>query len=100
MKTPKYLVSTDHKAGFNFKDIIKGLESKDVLQAMAEVTNLIEDEENLYCTVIFERIPKTNEYKEILRTDDKHSFVVSSSPVHIIRTHYKTGDIFSFISNK
>ena len=48
MKTPKYLVSTDHKAGFNFKDIIKGLESKDVLQAMAEVTDLIEDEENLY----------------------------------------------------
>lgn len=46
MKTPKYLVSTDHKAGFNFKDIIKGLESKDVLQAMAEVTDLIEDEEN------------------------------------------------------
>ena len=75
MKTPKYLVSTDHKAGFNFKDIIKGLESKDVLQAMAEVTDLIEDE-------------------EILRTGDKHSFVASSSPVHIIRTHYKTGDIF------
>ena len=85
MTTPKYLIWTDHKAGFNHKDEIKGLDSKKVIDVMTEVKNLLNDEENLYCACVFERIPKTNNYKQVLRTDNGFSFYQEDALYNIRR---------------
>ncbi len=70
MKTPKFIVWTDHTANYNHKDKIKSLEANNVLEAMDETKKMTENDANLYCVLIYERIPKTNEYILILRSDN------------------------------
>lgn len=101
MATPKYLVWTDHRAGFNQEDEIKGLNSKKVMDVMTEVKNLLNDEENLYCACIYERIPKTNDYKQVLRTDNGFSFYQEDALYNIRRNtqsvYKQTIEWFEFV---
>lgn len=87
MKTPKYVLWIDHTAGNNSLDTYKSLEAKDVLSAMTETTNMTKFEENMYCAILFERIPKTDEYKQILRTGDGDYFVQVDGGHSLTRYH-------------
>lgn len=72
MKTPKYLLYTDHTTGFESLDEVKELIAQDAVEAMSEASEIMKREsvKNLFRAYIYERIPKTHEYKRILATDD------------------------------
>lgn len=85
MTTPKYLLVTDHKATFNDKDKIMKLDSKDIMGVMTETQSLLYDEEELFCACVYEKIPKTNDYKQILRTDNRFSFYPNTACYNLRR---------------
>lgn len=69
MKAAKYIISTDHKAGHNFEDAYIRLNATKLLDAMTEAYNILANDENLYCTTIYQLVPGTkgSEYSPIAR---------------------------------
>lgn len=77
MKTPKYLLVTDHTTGFESLDEVKELIAQDAVEAMSEANEIIEREsvKDLFkAAYIYERIPNTRHYKRILATDNAYSY--------------------------
>lgn len=76
MKAPKFVFETDHKAGYNSEDKRKRLEANNLLDAISETYSETKMDDNIYCTTIFQLIPKTNGklYEPILRSFGNRGF--------------------------
>ena len=85
----KYVLRTDHRAGFDREDKMISLDSHDLLDAMLESENLCINDDNLYCVCLYERVAKTNEYRQIMRSNNGMFFHVEGSSDYLTRSTYK-----------
>ena len=83
-------------------DEIKGLESKNILDAMKEVIDICKCDEHIYCVCVFENITKTSDYKQIIRSDNSFSFYPEESLYNIRRNTQRickeTIEFFEFVA--
>ena len=84
----RYILWTDHKAGFHKEDKMMSLKAQNLLDAMLESEDFCKDDDNLYCVCLYERVAK-NEYKQIMRSNDGMYFHVEGSSDYLIRSTYK-----------
>ena len=84
----KYVLRTDHRAGFDREDKIMSLKAQNLLDAMLESEKFCIDDDNLYCVCLYERFAK-NEYRQIMRSNDGINFSVRGSSDYLTRSTYK-----------
>lgn len=90
----KYVLWTDHKAGFNKEDKMMSLKAQNLLDAMLESEDFCRDDDNLYCVCLYERVAK-NEYRQIMRSNDGMYFHVEGSSDYLVRSTYRIkGEVF------
>ena len=81
MKAAKYIIATDHRAGFGDLDEYIRLNATKDVEAMAEAADTIKNMENLYCTTIYKLVPGTKgkEYRPIARNYGHGGFYVAGT---------------------
>lgn len=81
MKAAKYIIATDHRAGFGDLDEYIRLNATTDLKAMAEAAATIENMENLYCTTIYKLVPGTKgkDYRPMARNYGHGGFYVAGA---------------------
>ena len=84
----RYILWTDHRAGFNKEDKMMSLKAQNLLDAMLESEDFCKDDDNLYCVCLYERVAK-NEYRQIMRSNDGMYFHVEGSSDYLVRSTYK-----------
>lgn len=96
MKAAKYIINTDHNAAHNFEDAYIRLNATKLLDAMTETSNILANDENLYCTTIYQLVPGTKgkEYRPIARNYGHGGFYAAgagswSTDHHLIRESSK-----------
>lgn len=101
MKAAKYIINTDHRAGHNNEDSYIRLNATKLLDAMAEATKLLADDENLYCSTIYQLVTGTKgtEYRPIARNYGHGGFYAAGSDTwdqnhHLTRVDFKTFEIY------
>lgn len=101
MKAAKYIINTDHKAGFNHEDSYIRLESTKLLDAMAETVNILSSDENLYCTTIYQLVSGTKgtEYRPVARNYGHGGFYAAGcgswdANHHLERINFKDFELF------
>ena len=103
MKASKYIINTDHKAGFNHEDCYIRLTSTKLLDAMAEAANTLSSDENLYCSTLYQLVPGTKgtEYRPVARNYQHGGFYAKgcgswNSNHYLERVDCKTFELFTF----
>lgn len=101
MKAAKFIINTDHKAGFNHEDSYIRLESTKLLDAMAEAAKILAADENLYCTTLFQLVPGTKgtEYRPVARNYGHGGFYAAGSGswdtnYHLIRWAFRDSETY------
>lgn len=84
----KYVLWTDHRAGFDKEDKIMPLKAQNLMDAMLESEKFCIDDDNLYCVCLYERVAK-NEYRRIMRSGDGMNFHIEGSSDHLVRSTCK-----------
>lgn len=93
----KYIIWTDHEAGFNKEDKVIELKAQKLFDAIKEATEIAINEENLFCVIMYERTEK-NEYKHIMRSeegrywreDERNHFIER----HVVKLANKKTDVW------
>lgn len=84
----KYVLRTEHRAGFDREDKIISLESQDLLFAILESEDFCKDDDNLYCVCLYESLAK-NEYRQCMESSDGRNFHVKFSNGYLTRSTHK-----------
>lgn len=94
MKTPKYILWTDHKAAWNSNDRLFSINAGDIIDAMKTASvAYYKEEETLWAVTVFQRVPrKPNLYRPIMRTRDGENFT-EHRPDNMELTRYSDGSI-------
>ena len=84
----KYVLWTDHRAGFNKEDKIMPLKAQNLFDAILESEKFCINDDNLYGVYLYEKATK-NEYRQIMRSGDGMSFHIEGSSGYLVRSTYK-----------
>ena len=84
----KYVLWTDHKAGFYKENMMMSLKAQNLLDAIKESEDFCKYDENLSSVWLYERVAK-NEYRQIMRSNDGISFHAEEDVCYLIRSTYK-----------
>ena len=84
----KYVLMTDHRAGFDREDKMISPKAYNLFDAIMESEKLCIDDDNLYCVCLYERVAK-NEYRQIMRSNDGVYFHIEGSSDYLTRSTYK-----------
>lgn len=103
MKAAKYIINTDHNANHNHEDAYIRLNATKLIDAMTETAKVIENDDNLYCTTIYQLVAGTNgkEYRPVARNYGHGGFYVAgtgswSTDHSLIREASKDIECFAF----
>ena len=84
----KYVLLTDHRAGFDKEDKIMPLKAQNLFDAILESEKFCINDDNLYGVYLYEKVTK-NEYRRIMRSGDGMNFHIEGSSDHLVRSTYK-----------
>ena len=87
-KMTKYVLWTDHRAGFDKEDKIMPLKAQNLFDAILESEKFCINDDNLYGVYLYEKTTK-NEYRRIMRSGDGMNFHIEGSSDHLVRSTYK-----------
>ena len=87
-KMTKYVLWTDHKAGFDKEDKMMPLKAQNLFDAIMESEKFCLNDDNLYGVYLYERVTKT-EYKRIMRSGDGMNFHIEGSSDYLVRSTCK-----------
>ena len=81
MKAAKFIIYTDHTAGHNREDTDIRLNATKLLDAMVEAATVLADDDNLYCSTIYQLVPGTKgkEYRPVARNYGHGGFYVAGT---------------------
>lgn len=88
----KYVLWTDHRDDSK-RDKRISLKAQNLLDAIVESEKLWIDEnkyDDLRSVFLYERVAKTNEYRQIMQSDDGRNFYLKESSIYLVRSTYKT----------
>lgn len=84
----KYVLWTDHRAGFDKENKMKSLKAQNLLDAILESEDFCVADDNLFNVYLYERAAK-NEYRQIMRSHDGVNFHAEGSSVYLVRSTRK-----------
>ena len=87
-KMTKYVLLTDHRAGFDEEDKIMPLKAQNLFDAILESEKFCINDDNLYGAYLYEKATK-NEYRRIMRSGDGMNFHIEGSSDYLVRSTYK-----------
>lgn len=101
MKAAKFIINTDHKAGHNHEDAYIRLDATKLLDAMAEASKVLADDDHLYCSTLYQLIPGTKgtAYQPVARNYGHGGFYAVgagswSANHYLTRTDCRTFEIY------
>lgn len=87
-KMTKYVLWTEHKAGFDKEDKIMPLKAQNLFDAILESEKFCINDDNLYGVYLYERVTE-NKYRRIMGSGDGMSFHIEGSSDYLARSTYK-----------